>query len=293
MELIKKGLEASLTKRFTTLVSKISEHNLFLLSSSISYYSALAIAPFLMILLGVAAFLGQNVQEQITMQANSISPEVGKMFVLIFDNVNEGINVGSISGMVGVVVLLWTASLVFLQMRYSFDVIYGYYNPHLFRGVWATVKERLFAMFVVIMAGVFFIFSVSLAAIVEFLFGPGTNENVFYRVLVVLMNFLVYIGMFTGIHYFAPSRKPPPFEALKIAVLTSTFFFLGNFLLASYLKGVAADSIYGATGTLLVFLTWSYYSAFIVFLSVEVFLYLRKRGVETLQRWGSPNVGGA
>ncbi|HXH30180.1 MAG TPA: YihY/virulence factor BrkB family protein [Bacteriovoracaceae bacterium] len=267
-----------------TLVAKVSEHNLFLLSSSISYYSALAIAPFLMILLGVAAFLGQDVQHQITLQANALSPEVGKMFAMIFDNVNEGVNVGSVSGIVGVIVLLSTSSLVFLQMRYSFDVIYGYYNPHLSRPIWEAVKEKLFAMLVVVLAGLFFIFSVSLTAIVEYFFGPGTDENVLYRVLVFAMNFIIYVGMFTGIHYYAPTRRPPLIEALKIAILTSTFFIIGNLLLASYLKGVAADSIYGAAGTLLVFLTWSYYSAFIIFLSVEAFIYLRKKGIETLRR---------
>lgn len=282
MELTKN--RTGLTTRVKTLVAKVSEHNLFLLSSSISYYSALAIAPFLMILLGVAAFLGQDIQAQIISQGNVMSPEVGKMFDMIFDNVNEGVNIGSVSGIIGVIVLLWTASLVFLQMRYSFDVIYGYYNPHLSRPIWDAVKERLFAMLVVVMAGVFFIFSVSLAAIVEYFFGPGTDENAVYRVLVFVMNFVVYVGMFTSIHYFAPTRRPVLSEAFKIAVLTSTFFIIGNLLLASYLKGIASNSIYGAAGTLLVFLTWSYYSAFIIFLSVEAFIYLRKKGVETLKR---------
>jgi len=47
-------------------------------------------------------------------------------------------------------------------------------------------------------------------------------------------------------------------------------------LLGVYFRSVASSSIYGAAGSLLVFLIWSYYSSFTLFLSVELFLYFRK-----------------
>jgi membrane protein len=273
MEFVKKNL----VNRISSVAAKITEHNLFLLSSSISYYSALAIAPFIIILLSVAAFLGQDIQGRIINQANTMSPDVGKMFSMIFENVNE-VNFGSISGLLGIVILLSTSSLVFLQMRYSFDVIYGYFDPEHSKSLGQTIKERLFAMLMILMAGVFFILSFSLASILEYLFGPGTDENLWSRILVFSINFSIYTGMFTGIHFFAPSRRPHIKEAVKVALLSSVFFILGNILLASYLKGIAANSIYGAAGTLLVFLTWSYYSSFTLFLSVELFLYLKRKG---------------
>ncbi|MBA2404401.1 MAG: YihY/virulence factor BrkB family protein, partial [Bdellovibrionales bacterium] len=97
-------------------------------------------------------------------------------------------------------------------------------------------------------------------------------------VLVLYVNFMIYLGMFTAVHHFVPSKPHHIYDTLKKAALSAAFFMLGNFILASYLKKVAADSVYGAAGTILVFLTWSYYSSFTVFLSVVVFQYLKKIG---------------
>lgn len=274
MELIKK----SFTTRVKNLANKVSDDNLFLLSSSISYYSALAIAPFMLILLGVASMVGGGVQEKLASMASEFSPQVGKMIQIIFTNVNEGISFGSISGLIGVVILLSTASMVFLQLRFSLDVIYGYHNPHAKRSVMDTVKEKLFAMFFVFMTGIFFIVASSLPGLVSLVLGKGSEDYFFFRSLAIGINIVVYIAMFWGIHYFTPSKRPASIEALKMGVLSALFFLVGNILLASYLKGVASNSIYGAAGSLLVFLTWTYYTSFTLFLSVEVFLYLKKIG---------------
>lgn len=274
MELI----HTSLIDRFKAISTKISRANLFLLSSSISYYSALALAPFALILLAVASFLGPGMQTDIIKQASiTLSPQVGQMLKMIFSNVNEGVNVGSLSGIIGAVVLLSTASMVFLQFRYSFDVIYGHYDPKATKSVMDSVKEKLFAMFFVLMTAVLMMGSIIASGIFLKIFG-GEGSGIWSTVVVLYVNFMVYLGVFTAVHYYVPSRRFPLTDTLKKAAFSAVFFMLGNFLLASYLKGVAGDSVYGAAGTILVFLTWSYYSSFIVFLSVIVFMYLKKIG---------------
>jgi membrane protein len=266
-------------RRIQDLIAKITDDNLFLLSSSVSYYSALGLAPFLLILLGVASILGQNVQERIVTQTSeSFSPQVGNMISLIFDNVNQGVNLGSLSGIIGVVILLSTASMVFLQFRYAFDVIYGNQNPFITKSTWKLIRERFFAMTVLIGGAVLVILSFSLAKISEFLLGPGAHQSGMVRFGIFWVNLAVNIILFTGAHYITPSHRPKLWESIKIATLSSFFFMLGNLLLASYLKRVAANSVYGAAGSLLVFLVWTYYSSFTVFLSVEVFIYLRRIG---------------
>ena len=273
MEIVKKSLLA----RARNLANKITEDNLFLLASSVSYYSALAIAPFLLILLGVASLIGGDVQHKLIQLCSDFSPEVGTMITIIFNNVNEGVNIGSISGVIGIVALLWTASLVFIQMRYSLDVIYGVHDPHLSVSLWSTVKERVFAMVVVVLSGVFLIISSTLPGLVSYFF--STNENVFlYKAFALLVNILVYLAMFWCIHFYVPTQRPRKRDALKMGLLSSVFFILGNMFLAKYFQTVAGSSIYGAAGSLLVFLIWTYYSSFTLFLSVEFFLYLRKIG---------------
>ena len=269
MELIQKNFR----QRLHDLVSKIWEDNLFLLASSVSYYSALAIAPFLLILLGVASFIGSNIQEKIIKLTSNFSPEVGDLIIVIFNNVNEGLNIGSVSGIIGTLILLYASSLVFLQIRYSLDVIYGHHQLYFNKSVWETFLERLFAMFVVVLAGVFFIISSSLPGFIKF-FLSGYKDILYYSA--ILINLFIYVMMFWGILYFTPSKRPIKRESLKMGVLASIFFLIGNFLLSSYLKKIALSSIYGAAGTLFIFLLWAYYSSFTLFLSVEIFIFIRK-----------------
>ncbi len=268
MELIHKSPGA----RIKNLATKIYDDNLFLLSSSVSYYSALGLAPFFLIVLYVATFIGESTQAKIVERAGIVfSPEVGDMIQLIFVNAKEGINIGSISGIIGALILLFTASLVFLQFRYALDVIYGFWSPDVYKPVRTHLWERIFAMLAVIMGAALLIGSFSLTAFMDEIFGE-------YKNFAMIANFILYICMFMGLHYFTPSKRPRKRHAFKMALLSSVFFLIGNVLLASYLKKVAADSVYGAAGTLLVFLVWTFYSSFTIFLSVEVFLFLRKIG---------------
>lgn len=274
MELIEK----SKTDKLKDFIFKVYDDNLFLLSSSISYYSALAIAPFILILLGVASFLGGNVRDKVIALSYDFSYDLGQMISLIFANVNEGVNVGSISGLIGVGVLLFTASLVFMQIRFAFDVIYGEQedkNTNI--TIWSFILERLFAMFSVVVAGIFIIISSSLPGLVQYL-GKENENLIYYKGFAFLINFIIYVAMFWFINYFTPSKHPGKREAFKISLLSSFFFIVGNYVLGLYLKSVAVTSIYGAAGTLLVFLIWTYYSSFTMFLSVELFLYLKKLG---------------
>lgn len=267
MELVRKN---KLT-RLKDFLFRLIDHNLFLLSSSISYYSAVAIAPFLMILLALASVIGGEVQSKVTKQASSFSPEFGHMVALIFQNVNEGVDLRSISGLIGVFVLLFTASLVFVQMRYGLDVIYGHHEKKGPISLKKYVVEKLFAMFVVFIAGIFLLISSSLPGILKVIF-PEQD----YVTTALVLNLVVYVVMYYGIHMYTPSFRPRKRDAFKMAILSSVFFIVGNSLLGGYFRHFATSSIYGAAATLLVFLIWTFYSSFTMFLSVEILLYLKK-----------------
>lgn len=263
--------------RAKNFASMVSQDNLFLLSSSISYYSALALAPFLLILLAVASLIGENMQNDIVKQiSTAMSPQVGQMIGMIFANVNKIPNVGSVSGIIGALVLLSTASMVFMQFRYSFDVLYGYYNPKASKGIKRSIFEKLFAMFFVLMIAISFIASIVGSGIFMEYFG-GEGSGLWSSAVVLYVNFMIYLGLFTAVHHFVPTRRYHITETLKKATLSASFFMIGNFLLSLYLRR-AGNSVYGAAASLLVFLTWTYYSSFIIFLSVDVFQYLKKIG---------------
>lgn len=259
----------------------ILKHNIFFHSSAISYYAALSIAPFLLILLQVGALLGNRLQSELISQTYfMLGPEVGKITEMIFSNANEGIDLASISGIVGGATLLFTASIVFIQLRFTLDNIYGHYDPEVSRSFLEVVKERILSMLVVILTAILFFLSLFVSNLVKFMAGAGAEEGVTALIISNILSFIINMMMFTAVYYFAPTHTPKLKSALKMAVFTSVAFIFGKMLMGLYFKNVALSSIYGAAGTLLVFLVWAYYSSFTMFLSVEGFLFLNPQESE-------------
>lgn len=253
----------------------ILKHNIFFHSSAISYYAALAIAPFLLILLQVGALLGNRLQTELISQTYFVlGPEVGRITEMIFSNANEGINLASISGIIGGAMLLFTASIVFIQLRFSLDTIYGHYDPEVSRSFKDVVKERIFSMVIVVFTAILFFISLFISNIVKYVAGTDMGEGIAGKVISNVLSFIINMMMFSAVYYFAPSRTPKVASAVKMAIFTSVAFIFGKILMGLYFKNVALSSVYGAAGTLLVFLVWAYYSSFTMFLSVEGFLYL-------------------
>ncbi len=271
MKLIKKNR----ITRTRDLFHKIRRDNLFLLSSSISYYSAIAIAPFLLILLSLASFIGEEIKQQIQHFSASLSPEAGALVKIIFSNIRVGINISSFSGVIGFLLLFLTSSVVFIQLRYSFDVIFGHHEERLNRSIWDEILEKLFAVFIVFVSSFFLIIASSAPSLLRvFVFQNASNSLIDFSLHVI--NFFIFIFMFWAIHYFTPSLRPGKREALSMALLSAFSFFIGNHLLGIYFKNIATASIYGAAGSLFVFLIWCYYTTFTVFLSAEIIVFLKK-----------------
>lgn len=259
-------------------VNVINRHNIFSFSSSLSYYSALALAPFLLILLKVGSLLGQDKQEELVFQAEFIlGGDVAKVIQMIFSNINEGVNLASLSGLVGVIFLLLTVSMVFIELRYSLDFIKGDYNPDKTKTIKELIKERLSLMVVVIGTAVLFFLSIFLSNIVKFFAGEEMDQYLGGKIALIILNFIISAGLFTAVYFFVPSKKTKISDALKMAIFTSFFFLIGKILIGLYLEKVAGNSVYGAAGSLLAFLVWTYYSSFILFLSMELFLFIQSK----------------
>jgi membrane protein len=268
------------TKKF---IEVINRHNILSFSASLSYYAALALAPFLLILLKIGSILGRDAQDELIFQAEFILGEdVGKMIQIIFSNIKVGINLASVSGIIGVIFLFITASVVFLQLRFILDTISGDYNPDARISFMSVIKERLFIMGVVLGTALLFFLSLFISNIVNFFAGDQMADHAWGKILLILLNVLMNYCLFSAIYYFIPTNRPKLNHASRMALFTSFFFLLGKYLIGYYLENIASDSVYGAAGALLVFLVWAYYSSFIIFLSMELFLFYESKKIKAL-----------
>jgi membrane protein len=82
-------------------------------------------------------------------------------------------------------------------------------------------------------------------------------------------SFLVVTLLFASIYKLLPDVRLRWNDVLIGASVTSLVFTAGKQLLAIYLGRVGFESIYGAAGTVVIFLVWVYYSAQLFFLGAE------------------------
>lgn len=269
----KKGLIPDLK----TFLRRIDHHNLFLLSSSISYYAALGLAPLLLIILGIASLVGEDIKQEILSQVSMIAPELRGTLELIFFNLKTQVDVGSISGVFGLGFLLFLASYLFVQLRYSLDLIYGDIDVHKPKSIFEMVRERGVLMLVVMVMCTLFAISLLINPLFDYVFAESSLSENAEDVLQYVLNFFILFLLFTGLYFVTPTKKKKLRDCAQMSVLTSGFFLLGNILTGLYMKNFAMDSLYGAAGALLIFLLWTFYSSLALFMSVEVFEFLKRK----------------
>ncbi len=256
----------------------VDRHNVFLLSSSLAYYTALAVAPLLLILFSLTNAIGFDYRQRMIRQINfTVSPQVGELVKMIMENIDQAVDTSSLTGVLGVGIILFTASVVFLHLRYSFNLIFNFYDPEKPRNIVDFFKERLISMGFVILFNFAFIAGMFITSFVFFYLRKYSLTGYGVSLLLTSFNFLVFFCLFFSLYYVIPSKRVPFSVLVRASTYASIGFLVGKVLFGIYFKNIVSSSIYGAAGALLVFLIWTYYSALILFFSAEFANYLKIR----------------
>lgn len=248
----------------------IERHNIFLLASSLSYYTALALAPFVLILFYITSLIGADAQQRIVRQVSfTISPQVGEVAKMVLDNTKE-VDISSWTGIIGGAVVLFTVSVVFIQLRYSFDLIFNFYNPERSRSLWEIIKERLLSMVYVVGFSITFTVALFFTSFMWFFVKEREEVTILLTITLIAVNFFIFLLLFLVLYYFVPSKRIPRPARVRAALYATVGFILGKEFIGFYFKEFVPGSVYGAAGALILFLVWVYYSALMLFFSAEL-----------------------
>ena len=86
----------------------------------------------------------------------------------------------------------------------------------------------------------------------------------------LLVSFLVIGFLFALIFKLLPDVTVSWKDVWIGAVFTAVLFMIGKFLIGVYIGSASIGSIYGAAGSLVVVLVWTYYSSQILFFGAEL-----------------------
>ena len=258
----------TIKNNFSGLGTDIDRHDVFTLASSLAYTTALALAPFLLILLSIAAILGPELQNDMVRQiTQAMGTKAGHSVLEIVQGAKERPGLSGLSGLGGLIILAISASAIFSQLRVALDRVNGIKLPTNNSGIMGFVKSKILSFGLVF--GFIFLSIVSLLiSTVISAFIPG-GEGIIWQLVFLAFNFFLFTGLFAMIYRFVPTKGFDWKRCRVMGLVSAIFYLIGKALITLYLGHAGLESSYGAAGSFVVFLAWVYYTTLTLLVSCE------------------------
>jgi membrane protein len=259
-------------------------HNASSTGAAIAFYTLFAIAPIVVIAVGIAStILGSEVANaHILDQIRALIGDTGAAAV---QTLLAGLYQQHRSGVmaaIGVVTLVIGATSVFAELQNALSVIWATPERTGVAGLWEFIRTRFLSLGMIL--GVGFLLLVSLIASASLtLVGSWLGSFIAqWQTVLSALNQIVAFAMttllFALIYKYIPREKIAWGDVWIGSLVTATLFTIGKLVIGAYLGRNALTSAYGAAGSFVVLLLWVYYSAQIFLLGAEftcVFAYRR------------------
>ena len=252
-----------------------SAHRAQKLGAALAFYTTLALAPLTLIAIAIAGyFFGEEAARGGIV--NQIEGFVGREGATVIETLIQKASEphhSRIATAISIGLLLFGATGVFAELKDSLDTIWEV-KPKPGLGVWEMIKTRGLSFATVLGTGFLLVVSLLLTAILTAFtnwLGRRLPETVSLAYLFdVPISFIVITLLFALIFKLLPDVTVRWRDVWIGAVLTAVLFMIGKYLIGVYVARAGIGSIYGAAGSLVVLLIWTYYSSLILFFGAEV-----------------------
>lgn len=245
------------------------------LSAALAYYTIFSLAPLLVLVMALAgAFLGEEaIRGQIFGQINGlVGNEAAKQIQDMIKNV--GLSGKTSTALVfSIATLVIGATTIFVEIQDSVNLIWRVKaKPK--QGWLKLLKDRLLSSSLVVSLGFLLLVSLIVNGIVLALsdqlgrFLPGISVYIVSTLNFVISTAVITV-LFAVIFKVLPDAKIAWKDVRWGAIFTALLFMLGRYLIGLYIDKSGTESTYGAAGSLIVVLTWIYYTAAILYFGAE------------------------
>ena len=249
--------------------------NCLRLAASLAYYTALSLAPLVLLIVGVIGLVldRQQVGSQLSAQLEGLIGPAGRELVtsILAATNPQG---GTIATIIGLVTLLIGATAVFGELQATLNLIWEVRpapTNGVWAGIWAVLRERLFSLALILTLAflllVSLVISAALAGAAALFQGP--EQALVSRLLELAVSLLVLTFVFALLYMYVPDAEIGWRDVWLGGLITAVLFTLGKTAIGFYLGQASVGSAYGAAGSLVVLLVWVYYSALIMFFGAE------------------------
>ncbi len=266
-----KGIWEILKNSFTGF----SDHKITKLSASLAYYTVFSMGPLLIVIISICSlFFGREaIEGQIYGQLEGF---LGKDTALQLQDIIKKAAIsgkGMIAVIIGGITLLIGATTVFAEIQDSINSIWGL-KPKPKKGWLKFIQNRVLSFSVIISLGFLLLVSLGITAIID-----GFSNRIMARysdisvVLVYVVNQIITLAVISSIFgvifKVLPDAEIRWRDVMLGSIVTAILFMIGKFGISFYISQSNVGSTYGAAGSLVILLLWTYYSSIILYFGAE------------------------
>lgn len=258
-----------------TTVIEWNEDNAAHLAAALAYYTIFSFAPLFIIGVALAALVyGQDAATgRLAAQVAAFtgSTRLAEFIETLIENArNPGANLATT--IFGFLALLYGATGLFTELKDALNHIWDVPTKEQ-QGLWRLIMVRVLALVMVVIGGLIMfaalVITTALTAATDWINATWEGAAVRTQVVNFVFFFLITIVIFALVYKYVPDVRIAWRDILIGSVATALLFSIGRLLISFYLSQSTMVSVYGAAGSLIVLLLWTYYSAQIFFLGAE------------------------
>lgn len=245
------------------------------LSAALSYYTVFSLAPMLLVLISILNFFYRNgdIQGEVFGQISAlVGKNAAQQLLEILQNAEMSKKSG-VAAAIGIGTLLIGATGVFAEIQDSINYIWSIKSKPK-KGWLQYLKNRLLSFSIILTLGFLLIVSLGVNALVDLLSSrleqrfSEASVVVFYIVNMALL-LTIITSLFTVIFKILPDGHLRWKECIVGATFTAVLFLIGKFVITFYIGQADLGATYGTSASIVILLTWVYYSSIILYFGAE------------------------
>lgn len=269
----KKLTPSRLFKILKDTVVGFLDDNVTRLSASLAYATLFSIIPFLSLLVTIGVFFHTDLANQLYAQ---LEPIVGEKVTESLHAILESAEKTDSSGFATIISLgisIFGATTVFAEIQSSLNTIWGIKAVP--KKSWLKyLKNRLLSFSIILVFAFILLITFSITNIIadlseRFINGNPDVAESLVNVVGIIINIVATSLIFTLIYKILPDARIKSKDVFVGAFVTTILLLVGQWGISLYIGIANVGNVYGAAAFMVVFITWIYYSAIIIYIGAE------------------------
>jgi membrane protein len=239
--------------------------------AALALYTLFSLAPMLLLVVMIAGtFFGEDTIREMLLQqlAGLMGEQAGEGVRTILAGAQRD-NGGLLAGIVSAALVLISATSAFAELKGSLDELWDV-KPSNQSGVMVFLRERVLSFGLILVIVLMLLISLVVSTALEAMEsiwpgGEGSPLKVASVALSHLVSFGIVTGLFAVIFKYLPAAKIAWRDVFVGSLITAILFYVGKAAIGIYVANADISSGYGAAGSVVILITWVYYSAQIFF----------------------------